>query len=76
MNMINAAAQLVPGSARASRAGEGAIAFANFHFPVTPPILFSQQSPSRRGAATSTRGRVRSPEKHGDPAGAGPWLQL
>jgi hypothetical protein len=42
------------GGVRASRAGEGAIAFANFHFLMTPPILFSQQSSSRRGAETST----------------------
>src|SRR5438270_744067 len=41
------------GSARASRAGDGALAIANFSRPRT----------LRRGAAMSTRGRVRSPER-------------
>jgi len=41
-----------PGSARASRAGDGALAIANFAVEIA----------LRRGDAMSTRGRVRSPE--------------
>ena len=44
-----------PWSARASRAGDGALDIANLCLP----------RPLRRGAAMSTRGRVRSPENNG-----------
>ncbi len=51
LNTVTDAA-LHSGSARASRAGDGALAIADF----------SSQRASRRGAAMSTRGRVRSPD--------------
>jgi hypothetical protein len=45
-----------------SRAGHGALAIANF-IPVdkSPQLSFRSKSSFRRGAETSTRGRVRSP---------------
>src|SRR5205085_12483270 len=45
------------GSARASRAGCGALAAINFY------IMASERNRDREGAIASTRGRVRSPER-------------
>ncbi len=54
-------AHSLPGSARAPRAGDGALAIANFFFLRKPSIHASVKSSFRRGPETSTRGRVRSP---------------
>jgi hypothetical protein len=48
-----------PGSARASRAGDDALVVANFR----DPRDFTDKVRCGKGAATSTRGRVRSPGK-------------
>ena len=47
------------GSARASRAGDGALAIANF---VVSVVLLAREVGFGEGAETGTRGRVRSPE--------------
>jgi hypothetical protein len=48
------------GSARASRAGDGALAIANFS-QVRNLVTLNPRKVGREGAANYTRGRVRSP---------------
>ena len=60
----NNAAACSLGSARASRAGVGALAIANFSFGRA----------LRRGAAMGTRGRVRSPDSLATPPACGTTL--